>query len=180
MPAPGGIVEEPGVLQHERRLVSERLSQSNLVVAEDTPLGRAGREGADHPVLHQERHSQDRSIGDRLEALADVGGVRDAGVVEEVARGYRPTLVHDQTHDPGAAREDDAGAESHFSFAGERDGLQIPGLGKDTVERGFLDAEERAHAFDQRHGVVAQIRRDPALDLLDARGLVGLARDEHP
>ena len=136
-------LEEPRMLDRERRPVAHELQQLDLVVVEGARPERADVEDAADLPLHDERHAEHR-----LDSLLAQERVEDVPVVD-VVEDHRPLLGGDP---PGEARADrDADALLQLLLDAER------GAGDELVrrlveqeDRARVDLEDLARPLEQR------------------------------
>ena len=145
-PRPLGLAVQPGVLQRERGLVSERLEQPRFLLVEAPPRAVLDDEGADRAALDEQRCGELRLEARLLELRAQLGRERDTRVGQDVRRCHGPPLADGE---PDGA---DPGGE-HRAVDGEgpgisRDGHGRPGAGvrRDPDQRRGVSLEQPEHA----------------------------------
>ena len=75
---------EARVVQCERSLVGERLSQVDLALRELVGGGVGEEQDTDRPVLAVERHGQDGAVRARVHAVPEIVVVDDVGIAQDL------------------------------------------------------------------------------------------------
>ena len=146
------LVEQPDLLDADRRLVGKRLQQADLVIGRRAGVGPCDDDRAEHAPLAQHRHT---------EQAAPAAGFRKAAVVVHVRK--RVIDAHDrlrQDHPPAG----------HALVRRHRESiLQRLRLGRQAVARGQV----------HQRAVVVEHRRQPRLAQIDGAAQDGIEHRLH-
>ncbi len=178
-PPPLLVREEARVLEGERGLVREGFRHLHRARVERAAGRVAQREHADQAVLGEQRHREDRAVRRLLEMPAELGARLHARVREHVARGDGAPLPHGQPDRARARLACRPPRGGGVVAAGDREGLQAPGVAVEPVHDRGPAAQQRAQALrDARgHHVGLETLGEQAADagqgarLLDPRAL---------
>ena len=96
------LLVQARIVQRQRGLVREGLGDANLFLVEDALLPIDHGERSDHHVLDHERHGEDGPVWLPLEARAQAGEQRDAGIRQHVRCRHRAALANGERAGPGA------------------------------------------------------------------------------
>ena len=166
------------MVQGQRRLVREQLSDADLLVVEHPPLTLADGEGADDAVVGDEGHREHGAVGvPLLGELSQLRRQNDRGVREQIGAHDRPAIAYRAAN--GSHPPRDARAANHGrARAGHGEGDQIAGFFFEPVHRGGLRAEQLPHAVADllSHFFGVERARDDAPEIEQALGRAATAQ----
>jgi hypothetical protein len=181
-PPPLGLGVEPGVLQRERGLAGEGLGQADFALVVEASLPGGDREGADHPVLGDQRDGQHRPVRRLGDALADFWRVGNARIGHAIGGEDGSAFAHGQAADARPRREHEAPVERGDRVAGDGHRHEVARLRVQTVDDGIPAAEQRPHAVGDllRDEVEVQGFGEESADLREGLGRPGfVCQDRH-
>ena len=144
------LLEEPGVLDGDHRLVGERLEQADLAVAEGTRLRAPARDGPDHLAIAQHRDGQERAVSSR-----SLSGVAQAiGRQREHVRDVDHPALEDGLPD----RHLRPGRYGKNAFPGAEHPRAPGSLDRSDVEHLAVEAQQRS-----RHRLRRAVPRSPTM-----------------
>ena len=164
--AVAGARVEARVFEGERRLVGERLERLHVFGREGAAGLGAEADGADHPIVREQRHADDGAVATGADPLAHPRGQPDGRIAQDVGRDDDAVIRDRAAHRPLARLEDqllhDVGVGA---VGGQR--AQRAVLGLDEVDAGRARVDELGGAARQELG--------DRLDLQRGRQLAGQA-----